>query len=73
MEGKMARTNRHVRKATINRVLDSLRAIRGLDRAAHFEAGGTPADWRGEHDVRPDRVKEGSRQACRRRPEGEDQ
>lgn len=62
----MARTNRHIRKATINRVLDSLRAIRGLDRAAHFEAGGTPADWRGEHDVRPDRVKEGSRRACRR-------
>ena len=71
----MARTNRHIRKATINRLLDSLRALRGLDRAAHFAAGGTPADWRGEHDVRPDRVKEGSRRACRHpaQNESEDQ
>ena len=36
---------------------------------ALIAAGGTPADWRGVHDIRPDRVKEGSRRACRRRVE----
>jgi len=52
-------------------VVDSLRLLRGLDRAAHFAAGGTPADWRGAHDVRPDKRKEADRGACRR-PSEED-
>lgn len=40
---------------------------RGMDRAAHFAAGGDLASWRGRHSVYPDRRKEGSRKACRGR------
>ena len=64
----MARTKKDVTaKYRVKRTLDTLRLLRGFDRAAHFAAGGTPADWRGVHDVRPDQVKETSRRACRRR------
>lgn len=64
----MARTKKDVKvRHRVKRIVDALRLLRGFDRAAHFAAGGTPADWRGRHDVRPDRVKEASRQACRRR------
>lgn len=64
----MARTKKDVTaKHRVGRTLDTLRLLRGFDRAAHFAAGGTPADWRGVHDVRPDRVKENARRACRRR------
>lgn len=42
-------------------------AIRGLERKAHFEAGGTLEAWRGRHLVETDRRKEGSRRACRGR------
>ena len=63
----MARTKKDVAaKHRVARTLDSLRLLRGFDRAAHFAAGGTPADWRGVHDIRPDRVKDASRRACRR-------
>ena len=62
----MARTKKDVTaKHRVKRVLNSLRLLRGFDRAAHFAAGGTPADWRGRHDVRPDKRKEGSKRACR--------
>lgn len=62
----MARTKKDVTaKHRVKRTLDSLRLLRGFDRAAHFAAGGTPADWRGRHDVRPDKVKEGNKRACR--------
>ena len=62
----MARTKKDVTaKHRVKRTLDSLRMLRGFDRAAHFAAGGTPADWRGRHDVRPDKVKEGNKRACR--------
>ena len=68
----MARTKKDVTaKYRVKRVVDSLRLLRGLDRAAHFAAGGTPADWRGGHDVRPDKRKEADRGACRR-PSEED-
>lgn len=64
----MARTKKDVTaKHRVKRTLDTLRLLRGFDRAAHFAAGGTPADWRGVHDIRPDRVKESARRACRRR------
>jgi hypothetical protein len=64
----MARTRKDTRvKYRVAETLDSLRLLRGFDRAAHFAAGGTPADWRGVHDIRPDRVKDASRRACRRR------
>lgn len=62
----MARTKKDVTaKHRVGRIIDSLRLLRGLDRAAHFSAGGTPADWRGQHDVRPDERKEARRRACR--------
>ena len=68
----MARTKKDVAvKHRVKRVIDSLRLLRGFDRAAHFAAGGTTVDWRGRHDIRPDRVKEGSRRACRRRVDSE--
>jgi hypothetical protein len=60
-------------ESLLKRTLDSLRLLRGFDRAAHFAAGGTPGDWRGFHDIRPDRVKEGSRRACRRRVEHDEE
>ena len=62
----MARTKKDVTaKHRVKRTLDSLRLLRGFDRAAHFAAGGTPADWRGVHDVRPDKRKERNKRACR--------
>lgn len=61
----MAHTNRHTLKATTLKRLDTLRLLRGFDRKAHFAAGGTPADWRGEHSVRPDKRRESNRKACR--------
>lgn len=64
----MARTRKDTKaKHRVTETLDALRLLRGLDRAAHFAAGGTPADWRGVHDVRPDRRKAAARRACRRR------
>ena len=62
----MARTKKDVTvKHRVKRVLSSLRLLRGFDRAAHFAAGGTPADWRGVSDIRPDKRKEGNKRACR--------
>ena len=62
----MARTVKDVTpKHRVKRTLDSLRLLRGFDRAAHFAAGGTPADWRGKSDIRPDKRKECNKRACR--------
>jgi len=61
----MSRSKRHKLKATTLKKLDTLRLIRGFDRAAHFKAGGTPADWRGIHDIRPDEPKELDKYHCR--------
>lgn len=62
----MARTKKDVtHKHRVKRTLDSLRLLRGFDRAAHFAAGGTPADWRGVSDIRPDKRKDSNRRACR--------
>ena len=62
----MARTVKDVTpKHRVKRVLSSLRLLRGFDRAAHFAAGGTPADWRGVSDIRPDKQKDFNRRACR--------
>lgn len=33
------------------RALDSVKAQRGLDRDAHYAAGGSSAEWRGLHTV----------------------
>jgi hypothetical protein len=68
----MARTKKDVTvKHRVKRVIDSLRLLRGFDRAAHFAAGGTTADWRGKSDIRTDKRKEACRQACRRRVDNE--
>ena len=40
---------------------DASAAQRGLDRKAHFEAGGDLASWRGRHTVFRDRKREASR------------
>ncbi len=61
----MSRSNRHTLRATVLKRIDTLRLLRGFDRAAHFAAGGTPADWRGTHSVRPDEVKEYDKYLCR--------
>ncbi len=62
----MARTVKDVNsKHRVKRVLSSLRLLRGFDRAAHFADGGTPADWRGRSDIRPDKRKDNNRRACR--------
>ena len=66
----MARTKKDVAaKHRVKRTLETIRLLRGFDRAAHFAAGGTPADWRGRHDVRPDRRKETNKRACRTCPQ----
>jgi hypothetical protein len=45
------------------RIRKDIKAQRGLDRATHFESGGTLAQWRGIHTV--------TRNAMRyRRPQG---
>jgi len=62
----MARTLKDVTpKHRVKRTLETIRLLRGFDRAAHFAAGGTPADWRGVSDIRPDKRKEGNKRACR--------
>ena len=61
----MARTIKDVKANKAQRTVADLRAIRGFDRAAHFAAGGTPADWRGRSDIRPDKRKEDNKRACR--------
>lgn len=62
----MARTKKDVAaKHRVKRTLETIRLLRGFDRAAHFAAGGTPADWRGRHDIRPDRRKASNKRACR--------
>jgi len=68
----MARTKNDVTvKHRVKRVLSSLRLLRGFDRAAHFAAGGTPVDWRGKSDIRPDKRKECNKRACRTSPQEE--
>ncbi len=42
----MAKVRRHRRKGS-NRIMDNVKAQRGLDRKAHFANGGTLVEWRG--------------------------
>ncbi len=58
----MARTRKDIEN---RRKLKDLRALRGLDRQAHFQAGGTLEAWLGRHLVEVDRMKEAHRRACR--------
>lgn len=68
----MSRSSRHKLKATVLKRIDTLRLLRGFDRAAHFAAGGTPADWRGTHSIRPDEMKELDKYLCREEIEPEE-
>jgi hypothetical protein len=62
----MARSLKDVSpKHRVKRTLASLRLLRGFNRAAHFEAGGTLEAWRGRSDIRPDKRKDSNRRACR--------
>ncbi len=47
------------------RILADSKAIRGVERARHFAAGGSVAEWRGRHTVTTDRRKQASKRACR--------
>jgi len=47
------------------KLLEHLAAVRGVDRKAHFEAGGELATWRGLHHVEADRLLRARRLACR--------
>jgi len=47
------------------KLLEHLAAVRGVDRKAHFEAGGELAGWRGLHHVEEHRLQRGRRLACR--------
>jgi len=58
----MARTRKDVE---IRRKIKHLKAIRGLERRAHFEAGGTLEGWLGRHMVEVDLLHEAQRRACR--------
>ena len=48
------------------KLLEHLAAVRGIDRKAHFEAGGELAGWRGRHHVEANRLQRARRLACRR-------
>ena len=58
----MARTRKDVE---IRRKIKHLKAVRGLERRAHFEAGGTLEGWLGQHMMEIDQMKESHRRACR--------
>ena len=62
----MAKIKRHSNKGS-KRLLDNVKAQRGLDRKAHFENGGELSRWRGLHMVEADKKKKASKNSCRGR------
>ena len=50
-----------------NHVLDSSKAIRGLEREQHFASGGTLEAWRGRSGFTIDRKKKNNKNKCRGR------
>ena len=53
-------------KTKANQQLQALKRIRGAERKAHFENGGSLHDWRGGlHTVTKNKKREQSRRACR--------
>lgn len=52
-------------KDSIARRIADMKAIRGLERKAHFEAGGTLDGWLGRSWVNTDRRKAADKKACR--------
>lgn len=57
--------NKKQKKAELKRKLAAHRAVQGALRAAHFEAGGDLAGWRGRSNVFTDRRKKASKRSCR--------
>ena len=48
------------------RILDSVKAVRGVEREDHFANGGTLHEWRGGlHTITKNKKRERSRKACR--------
>ena len=45
--------------------LASSKAIRGIEREAHFKVGGTLAAWRGRHTCTPNGKAKANKNACR--------
>lgn len=61
----MAKVKRHRRRGS-GKLLDNVKAQRGLDRKAHFENGGTLVQWRGgPRLVQKDKRREASKNGCR--------
>jgi len=50
----------------IEKKLSGNRAVLGLQRKAHFEAGGDLASWRGRPNVHIDQKKQKNKNACRK-------
>ncbi len=59
------------KKKKIKKALQNQRAVMGLLRKSHFEAGGDLASWRGRSNVYIDRKKKNNKYACRKRQQGE--
>ena len=57
--------NKRDHKARIKALKAASARQRGLDREAHFAAGGDLASWRGRHSVTKNRKREASRRGCR--------
>ena len=50
------------------KILDHIKAQRGLDRVAHFATGGTLTDWMGgPRLIEEDKKKKNNKNWCRRR------
>ena len=54
------------RKNKTSKQLDSIRAVRGIERKEHFSRGGDLVSWRGgPRTVTVDRKKQQNKRACR--------
>lgn len=60
MNRRPAKSDKHARE-----VIRASRAIRGIERAEHFAAGGTTAMWRGTHTITPNGKAKANKNACR--------
>lgn len=54
------------RNAKTKRQIESIKAVRGIERQAHFERGGDLVSWRGgARTITIDRKKQQNKKACR--------
>jgi len=61
---------RKQKNARRDKVMDHVRAQRGLDREDFFANGGEMVRWRGLHLVQQDKKKKKNKKACRGRYRG---